>query len=133
MAKARLYAIVADAKLRNEPKGQAARVLEELRSNPEPRLATDIDLAIVTSATPHRTRQDSLRVTLYYLLIFKKQGIVAASEQPIEAPAESPTDVVCTEEADAERFEAEATAEFDEAAIEDFNESVDEVDEEVEA
>lgn len=110
MAKARLYAITSKT-LKNEPKGQAARVLEELRANTEPRLATDIDMSIATSDSPHKTRQDSLRVTLYYLLVFKKQGIVAASEQPDEAADATVVDAVGDE------------------AVEEVDETEDELDE----
>lgn len=97
--RARLYAIIGNPK--KEPTGQAARVLTELRRDTTPRLAEDIDKAIATSDTPHKTRQDSLRVTLYYLLVFKKQGIVAATEQPqpAEAVAEATDEVEETVEA----------------------------------
>ena len=85
-ARARLYSLV--GKPRREPTGQAQRVLQELRRDRTPRLAEDIDAAIQKSDTPHKTRQDSLRVTLYYLLVFKKQGIVRAEAQPQPAEVE---------------------------------------------
>jgi hypothetical protein len=107
--RARLYAFTGKNPKR-EPSGQAARVLLELRANREPRLAEDIDLAIATSDTPHKTRQDSLRVTLYYLLVFKKVGIVEATPQPI---AEEP--VAADEPEDAEDAETELEDETIEA------------------
>jgi hypothetical protein len=59
------------------PKGQAAIVFSELRKNREPRLAQEIcdSIAILP------TRQDKLRVVLYYILVFKKAGFVSAVEQ----------------------------------------------------
>lgn len=84
---ARMYALKAGAKLKAKPSGQALRVLRELQRVREPRLATEIDDAIAASTGkpgsetgPHITRQTSLRVTLYYLLVFKKAGAVEALE-----------------------------------------------------
>lgn len=89
--KSRMYSLKSGAKLKSRPSGQALRVLAELRRVREPRLAVDIDAAIAKSTGkagaidgPHNTRQDSLRVTLYYLLVFKKAGAVVATEQPVE-------------------------------------------------
>jgi hypothetical protein len=70
---------------KSELKGQAAVVFSELGSTPE--LATTINERV---APKLKTRQDPLRVTLYYLIIFKNRGIVAASEQPAEVVAEAP-------------------------------------------
>ena len=114
MANARMYALKVGATVKNEPKGQAARVLEELRADSTPRLAVDIDMAIATSDRPHKTRQDSLRVTLYYLLIFKKQGFVAASEQPEPTPVVEETGEVTDEELDSVDVDAEELAEVTE-------------------
>lgn len=94
--KSRMYSLVSGSRLKSKPSGQAARVLAELQRVREPRLAVEIDSAIASSTGkpgslrgPHVTRQDSLRVTLYYLLVFKKAGVVAATE----AAAEVETDV----------------------------------------
>ena len=106
--KSRMYSLVAGSKLKSKPSGQAARVLAELRRVREPRLAVDIDTAIKAStgkpgslAGPHVTRQDSLRVTLYYLLVFKKAGVVAGVEAPAEVDVEvefdAETEPVATE------------------------------------
>ena len=46
-------------------------------------LATDVTTAVVATGKLV-TRQDSLRVVLYYLLVFKKRGWVVAAEQPVE-------------------------------------------------
>ena len=89
--KARMYSLKSGAKLKAKPSGQALRVLRELQRVREPRLASEVDEAIAKSTGkpgsvngPHITRQDSLRVTLYYLLVFKKAGAVVASEQAVE-------------------------------------------------
>lgn len=74
---ARLYAKT--AKTPKSPlRGQAERVWNELTKTPE--LATVISERITSSATPLVTRQDPYRVTLYYILVFKNQGLVAAHE-----------------------------------------------------
>lgn len=110
--KARLYAKTGIAP-KNTFKGQAARVWEELRDEPE--LATAVNERIEKSDNPFKTRQDSYRVTLYYILVFKKQGLVAAHEQPetVEGvAAEQPGDVEASEvESDIETV-ADATVEL---------------------
>ena len=85
---ARLYAIANDAKLTKTLKGQALQVWTELQNDTTPRLAVDIDAKV---GPLYKTRQDTLRVTLYYLLVFKKQGLVVASE-PAVTPAQEPVD-----------------------------------------
>lgn len=94
--KSRMYSLVPGSKLKSRPSGQALRVLAELRRDRTPRLAVDIDAAIAKSTGkpgaidgPHATRQDSLRVTLYYLLVFKKAGAVAATEQSVNADVDT--------------------------------------------
>jgi hypothetical protein len=96
-----MYSLKAGAKLKSRPSGQARRVLAELQRVREPRLATDIDEAIAKSTGkagglngPHITRQDSLRVTLYYLLVFKKAGAVVATEQAVDVDADIAVDEV---------------------------------------
>src|SRR5687768_2113985 len=86
MARARMYALVGEPK--KAVTGQAAVVLAELKRDTSPRLASAISEAVEKSGAL-KTRQDVLRVTLYYILIFKKAGIVAATDQPIEADAEN--------------------------------------------
>lgn len=115
--KARMYSLKAGAKLKSRPSGQARRVLAELQRVREPRLATDIDEAIAKSTGkagglngPHITRQDSLRVTLYYLLVFKKAGAVVATEQSVDVDADIPVD-----EAPADVTEVAPIVEGDEA------------------
>lgn len=90
MAKAKMYALVTGKAPRKALRGQALRVFTEMQRVPEPRTAESIDESIRRSEGkpgspdgPHVTVQDSLRVTLYYALIFKKQGLVAATEQPV--------------------------------------------------
>lgn len=97
---ARFYALNPNApKLAKEPTGQAARLLEELRADTTPRFAQDIDMAIATSDRPYVTRQDSLRITLYYLIIFRRRGLVVATQQTtaaensVAAPSVDETDV----------------------------------------
>ena len=79
---ARMYALTGKTP-KTSFKGQAARVYRELTTTPE--LAVTVNERIVKSDDPFKTRQDSYRVTLYYILIFKKQGLVAAFEPPTEA------------------------------------------------
>lgn len=74
---ARLYAKTGKAP-KTALRGQAARVFAEMSATPE--LATVINERIVKSATPFVTRQDPYRVTLYYILVFKSAGLVAAHE-----------------------------------------------------
>lgn len=90
MATAKLYSMVENAKPARELTGQAKQVWEELQVDTTPRLATDIDAQV---GPKFKTRQDTLRVTLYYLLVFKKQGIVQATAQApkVDAPAPEPT------------------------------------------
>jgi hypothetical protein len=82
MAKARLYAFNG-TEPKNAVRGQAAVVLAELKRDTTPRLATDI-AETVASSGELKTRQDILRVVLYYIIIFKNRGMVSATEQ---APA----------------------------------------------
>jgi hypothetical protein len=86
MAKARLYAFNG-TEPKAEVRGQAKVILDVLRANTEPRLAADIN-ADVEATGLLKTRQDTLRVTLYYILVFKKRGMVAASEPALEPVAE---------------------------------------------
>jgi hypothetical protein len=90
MAKARLYALdvtavkngVARSYILNL-KGQAKIVFDALVENTKPRLASEID--DITSKK-FVTRQDTLRVTLYYLIIFKGKKIVCAFENVEKEP-----------------------------------------------
>lgn len=65
-------------------KGQAKIVYDELVANRTPRLGEDINKVTGPLFT---TRQDTLRVTLYYIIVFKGKGIVRATEQTRTAPA----------------------------------------------
>lgn len=97
MAQARLYALTG-----KQPKaalrGQAAVVFETLGTLDVPMLATEITEAVLNTGRLV-TRQDPLRVVLYYLIIFKNRGIVAATAQP---SVEETVEVVETDEDRAE-------------------------------
>ena len=80
---ARLYAATPNARPAKVLRGQALQVWTELQADTTPRLATAIDANV---GPLYKTRQDTLRVTLYYLLVFKKQGIVTSSEPVVTAP-----------------------------------------------
>lgn len=61
-------------------KGQALRVYQELeKAFPEPLTGVELNERIENSDRPFTTRQDSLRVTLYYCVVFKGQGKVVAT------------------------------------------------------
>lgn len=120
--KSRMYSLKPGATLKSRPSGQALRVLAELRRDRNPRLAVDIDASIAKSTGkpgaidgPHNTRQDSLRVTLYYLLVFKKAGAVVATEQPVEvdevAVDETPVENVPDNDVDTKLTDAEEAVE----------------------
>jgi hypothetical protein len=85
MAKARRYELIAEPT--KAVRGQAAVVLEALREvKGTPKLATEINELVVKSGNL-KTRQDTLRVTLYYIIVFKGRGLVRATEQElVEAP-----------------------------------------------
>ncbi len=86
MAKARLYVLNSVPAKAAELKGQARVVFDVLRAqNGEPKLASDIN-ADVEATGLLKTRQDTLRVTLYYIIVFKGRGWVSAVDQ--EVPAE---------------------------------------------
>lgn len=78
MATAKLYSVNPSVKMTRELRGQALQVWTELNADVTPRLATDIDAKV---GPLFKTRQDTLRVTLYYILVFKKSGHVVASTQ----------------------------------------------------
>lgn len=102
MANARFYALNSRAdspegqKYFGAIKGQAKIVAEELRENLTPRLATEIE-----KNCGHKivTRQDTLRIVLYYLIIFKGKGFVSALD---EMPKENGEVVELLAEAKAE-------------------------------
>jgi len=86
MAKARLYAWNGTAP-KAEVKGQAAVILDVMqRQNGEFKLASDIAEQVEREGNL-KTRQDILRVTLYYIIVFKNKGLIATSEQEVAAPA----------------------------------------------
>lgn len=80
MAKAKCYALHLREDAKPEIKkrvmnlsGQARLVFEELRKNRNPRLAQEITDAIGNKMV---TVQDPNRVTVYYLMMFEKMGII---------------------------------------------------------
>ncbi len=82
MAKARMY-VFNGKELKGEVKGQAAVVLDVLkRQNGEPKLASVLADQVASEGNL-KTRQDILRVVLYYIIIFKGKGIVSATDQDI--------------------------------------------------
>ena len=88
---ARKYAVVANRtdaqnKFIAGLKGQAKVVMAELLANTEPRLGTEIESACGAKIV---TKQDTLRIVLYYVVIFKGKGLVVASENvpQVESPA----------------------------------------------
>ena len=81
---ARKYSLVPDSKPAHY-KGQCKIVYDELKRDTRPRLATEVCSSI--SELP--TKQDKLRVVLYYILIMKKQGIVRSFEMTDEKCQES--------------------------------------------
>jgi len=78
MATAKLYSLAPAAKPAKPLRGQALIVWNELASDLTPRLATDIDKKC---GPLFKTVQDTYRVTLYYILVFKKAGLVLGREQ----------------------------------------------------
>jgi len=90
MANARLYALDFDrlpkleGKVKNyllNLKGQAKIVFDDMRDNPKPRLAVEIEKSCGSKI---ETRQDVFRVVLYYILVFKSKGIVRAYLPEVE-------------------------------------------------
>lgn len=77
---ARKYALTGKAP-KATPKGQAKVVFDNMTGQPE--LATTITDRVVKGGEL-KTRQDPYRVTLYYILVFKKAGVVRAVEQETE-------------------------------------------------
>lgn len=112
MAKPHFFALADNATEKigtQKVRGQAAQVLAELQRDTTPRLASDIDEAIAKSDNPFKTRQDTLRVTLYYLIIFSNRGWVVKTKPVVEAPAE------VVDEADDAEVETEDEVEVVEA------------------
>jgi hypothetical protein len=83
MATARLYSInpakVSPSALA-KVKGQAKIVIDELYRDPRPRLASEIN---VETEKCLKTRQSTLRVTLYYIIVFKSKGWINTQEQSV--------------------------------------------------
>ena len=81
MAQARKYAINENAfsgrgkKYFSTIKGQAKIVADDLFANREPRLAVEITKNCGAKIV---TKQDTHRVVLYYVIIFKTRGFVSA-------------------------------------------------------
>lgn len=74
MAKARMYSINAAAvsvSERAKLKGQAKIVMDELLRDETPRFASQINTETEKCL---KTKQDTLRVTLYYIIVFKSKG-----------------------------------------------------------
>lgn len=124
MARARLYGWAprrtenpATAKKVNELKGQAAVVRDIMdgmaKDSALPALATIISEAVEKSGKLV-TRQEVLRVTLYYLLVFKKRGWVVAQEQ--EVPEDD--DIDGSENGDEDDTDGDEDAETEDEAAE---------------
>jgi hypothetical protein len=84
-----MYSLVSELSVENAKyvsglKGQAKIVYDELARVRTPRLAEDINKETRKKLV---TRQDYLRVTLYYIIVFKGRGIVVAHE-PTRGAAE---------------------------------------------
>ena len=121
MAKPHLFSLNSDVVIEQNVRGQAAQVLAELRADTEPRLAVDID-ARIAATNPFKTRQDTLRVTLYYLIVFAKRGWVIKDKPQANENAVAVDEV---EDLDGEGDElraAEQDATVDETDAQDANE-----------
>ena len=129
MAKPHLFSLNSDVVIEQNVRGQAAQVLAELRADTEPRLAVDID-ARIAATNPFKTRQDTLRVTLYYLIVFAKRGWVIkdkpqANENAVAVEGED------VEDLDGEGDELRSTeqdATVDETDAQDANEYAEQLD-----
>lgn len=118
MAKPHVFSLNQDIVVDKDPRGQALIVLNELRANTDPRLAVAIDEAIQKNGG-FKTRQDSLRVTLYYLIVFAKRGWVLKDKPQANenAVADENTEVVA--EPDQRDADVDETDEQDAAERED--------------
>lgn len=79
---ARMYSLATNLSPENKKyvgglRGQAKIVYEELVRDRTPRLAEAINKV---TGPKFVTKQDTLRVTLYYIIVFKGRGIVVAHE-----------------------------------------------------
>lgn len=120
VAKPHVFSLNTDIIIEQPVRGQALIVLNELRNSTEPRLAVDIDAAIAKT-NPFKTRQDTLRVTLYYLIVFAKRGWVikdkpqarenVVAEDNVEEIDERDATIDETDVQDAAEFEAELIGE----------------------
>lgn len=75
---ARMYALKSGHKLVAPKRGQALKVYQKLTQQERPVLAAEFSKLF--SAEELHTSQDVYRVVLYYILVFKKEGIVVAYE-----------------------------------------------------
>ena len=83
MAKARLYSVNTELVSNSDKfKGQAKIVMDELLRDTTPRLATEINTHTEKCL---KTRQDTLRVTLYYIIVFKGKGLIHTTENVSES------------------------------------------------
>ena len=88
MARARLYAFNG-REPKNPVKGQAAVILDVLRrQNGEMKLASALAEQVEREGNL-KTRQDILRVTLYYIIVFKNRGMIAVTDQDIPVEPET--------------------------------------------
>lgn len=81
--------------------GQAGQVYHAMVELNRPVTGVEVDEHIAKSDNPFVTRQDTLRVTLYYLVVFKSKGLVTGSRGPRVNPAEKLWDDVCAQSANA--------------------------------
>lgn len=102
MAKARLYSKKSEELSTSQKKyvanlkGQAKIVFDELAADTTPRLATDVEKACGSKI---QTRQDTLRVVLYYIIVFKSKGLITAVEPgDEEVPNPFPTEAEMAEQ-----------------------------------
>jgi hypothetical protein len=81
MANARLYSLNTTAKNLDsycqKLTGQAKIVMSALKEDTTPRLAVQIEDTIKDVL---KTRQSTLRVTLYYIIVFKSKGLIHVHE-----------------------------------------------------
>lgn len=75
------YSLVPGSKF--EGKGQAKLVFDILEANTAPVAVKDIASALEANPA-FKTRQTSTRIASYYICVFKKAGIVVASQPVVE-------------------------------------------------
>lgn len=87
------YSLVSGAKF--DGKGQARLVFDILEASPAPVAVKDIASALEANPA-FKTRQTAMRIASYYVCVFKKSGIVAASA-PVAVETEQTEETVAAE------------------------------------